>query len=156
MRHDLSNAPETNTWPSYRAAEFILERLSGFAKYPETEKGREVFIEALMTCADEAQARQVVNAFDEKFPTLKELREAIYSLKTRAENEALMGSLKEKWESEGATYDPDWAAQLAKEFADLCAKKAMDRKAREAEKSKQRMAETRKMMEEVENKPKTN
>ncbi len=107
MRHNLSDSNETTAWPSYRAADSLLERLSGFPKYPPTEKGREVFIETLMTCSNPAQAQQVVDSFDEAFPTLRELRDAVYSVKARAENEALMGSQKQKWEAEGYSYDPD-------------------------------------------------
>lgn len=82
MRNLKSNEPLT-TWPSFAKAAAVLARLSGFQGYPHDEAGREMFIEALMFAVSPEHARAVTNCFDEKFPTLREVKDAL--TRTRSE-----------------------------------------------------------------------
>lgn len=124
MRLNFSNDERNyGEWPSELLAEDLLDRLSGFPKYPQTSKGREVFVEALMQCESEQHARRTVDIFDEKFPTLRELRDAVSNTKTKPK-ETTQADLIAQWEAEGATFDPDWWAQALRDA--LEAKKRKD------------------------------
>lgn len=128
MRLNFSNDVNTTEWPSESLAESILERLSGFARYPQTPKGREIFIEALMGCESEQHARAAIQDFDERFPTLRELRDAVLKTKPKTQ-EPTPADLIEKWKSEGATFDPDWWPRTLREA--LAAKELKDAEDRE-------------------------
>lgn len=82
MKNFNPAASTQNTWPDFKTAGKILARLSGFRGYPEAE-GREVFIEALMQCVSAAHAKATLALFDEGFPTLREVRDAVS--RTRSE-----------------------------------------------------------------------
>ncbi len=69
-------------WPSFDRASAILVRLSGFHGYPHEEAGRELFIESLMQAVSPEHARAATSCFDEKFPTLRELRDAVSRTRT--------------------------------------------------------------------------
>ena len=82
MRNLKTSEPLT-TWPSFAKASAILARLSGFHGYPHEEAGRELFTEALMQAVSPEHARAATSCFDEQFPTLRELRDAVS--RTRSE-----------------------------------------------------------------------
>lgn len=70
-----------SVWPSFHQAESILARLSGFPRYPD-EKGREVFVETLMRAVSPEHARAALTLFDEEFPTLRQLKDAVSRTQT--------------------------------------------------------------------------
>lgn len=126
MKLDFSTGESAQEWPSAFRAEEILERLSGFPRYPQTPKGREIFIEALMKCDSANQATGVVALFDERFPTLRELRAAIDSAKQKNVNQANMET---EWRAQGYEYDPTWFERTLREV--LAGKAERDKQNRE-------------------------
>jgi hypothetical protein len=103
--HSFKQRALSVAWPDRNTAESILGRLEGFQGYPKSSRGLEIWIEALMTALTEQHARAAVGVFDEKFPTLKQLRDTLHNLRPRFETPV---NLIEQWKAEGAEYDPTW------------------------------------------------
>ena len=74
----------------------------------------------------EQHARAVIAVFDEKFPTLKQLRDAVHNLRPKFDKPV---DLIEKWKAEGAEYDPAWLPNAIREA--LAAKERKQSKERE-------------------------
>lgn len=95
----------------------LLRRLSGFKGYPRgNEAGEAVFIEAIQeVCVSVDHARALVDAFDENFPTLREMRDQALSIKARLEPPP---DLKKEWEAKYGPPDINFYKQLQKELAE--------------------------------------
>lgn len=110
--HSFRQAGPRASWPDQSIAESLLARLEGFQGYPKTSRGREVWIDALLMAVSEQHARAVIAVFDEKFPTLKRLRDVVNELRSKFEKPV---DLIEKWKAEGAEYDPAWLPNAIRE-----------------------------------------
>jgi hypothetical protein len=99
-------------WPDRNTAESILARLEGFQGYPKTSKGREIWVDALVMALSDRHAREAIAVFDEKFPTVRQLRDAVHNLRPRFEKPI---NLVEQWLADGSTYDPDFIRNAARE-----------------------------------------
>jgi hypothetical protein len=94
----------------------LLRRLSGFRGYPNGEAGEAVFIEAVQEfCISVDHARALVDAFDENFPTLRELRDQALNLKAKFDPPP---DLRKQWEAEYGPPDIEFYKRLQRELAE--------------------------------------
>lgn len=119
--HSFRDDQAQRAWPDFTIADEILERLSGFPKYPKEERGRAIFVEALLKCVCEDHARASLDVFDIEFPTLRALRDSIMKTKGRFTPPEI--DLIEKWKAEGAEYDPDWWPKQIREVLEAAKKR---------------------------------
>lgn len=72
-----SDPTPISAWPTERSAAEILELLSGYRDYPQTERGRKLFIRAIMQARSPEHAEAALGIIEGKFPTLGQMRDAI-------------------------------------------------------------------------------
>jgi len=123
--HSFKDKTTPAVWPDPTIALSILERLSGFIGYPKTPKGTEIFVEALLSATSEEHALAAVDVFDERFPTLRELRDSIFKARQKFEPPV---DLIEKWKADGATYDPDFVVRTIREVLDAAERREAEQR----------------------------
>lgn len=90
----------------------LVRKLSALAGYPRLADGESWAAEKLCeSVVSVDHARAVIDAFEERFPTLREIRDTADNLRPKFQKPS--ASEKEKWIAEGATYDPDWSREVA-------------------------------------------
>lgn len=80
-------------------AESLFRKLEGFDGYPKRGPGESYFIDAFqLACVSVGHAKAVIDSFDGKFPTLREIRDVAFNLKPKFESPG--PSQREQWEKE--------------------------------------------------------
>lgn len=95
----------------------MVRALSGLPGYPRLPEGEAWTADRLcgfVLSVDHARA--TLAAFEDHFPTLKELRDVADNLRERFA--APQPSEVDRWKAEGATFDPAWSEKLLSKLAD--------------------------------------
>jgi hypothetical protein len=93
----------------YTVAAAILGRLEGFRDYPRGGGARR-FVEALADASlSVAHANATVEMFDERFPTIREIRDVAFGLR---ETFVPKEPIEKQWEKEYGKPDPNWSRNL--------------------------------------------
>ncbi len=84
---DIAKQFKTDGLPlTFPVAQMILRKLSGFAGYPQEIGGENFMIDRFReVCVSVEHAEEIVMRFDEKFPTLRELRDTARGLRPQFE-----------------------------------------------------------------------
>jgi hypothetical protein len=100
-------------------AQSFIRQLSGFQGYPRTDEARARFAEVLCEVSLSVEhALAIIWAFEENFPTLKEIRDAAFNLRPKFEPKV---DQREQWEKEYGKPDPAWSARFAEKAAGMTA-----------------------------------
>jgi hypothetical protein len=103
-------APAASSPVTSLVAQSILRQLSGFRGYPQTKEGESHFVrEFQRVCLSVSHAEAIVKSFDSEFPTIKEIRDTAFTLRSKFEHQP---TEKEIWEKEFGTPDPEYSARI--------------------------------------------
>jgi hypothetical protein len=110
MKTPTPIAPAASSPVTSLVAQSILRQLSGFRGYPQTKEGEAHFVrEFQRVCLSVAHAEATVKSFDQDFPTIKEIRETAFTLRSKFQHQP---TEKEIWEKEFGTPDPEHSARV--------------------------------------------
>jgi hypothetical protein len=88
----------------------LFRKLSGFPGYPKSEQGEAHYIEAFQDASISVDhARAIIAVFDERMPTLREIRDAALNLRPRFEPQI---DQRTEWEKQYGKPDPNWSKNL--------------------------------------------
>lgn len=122
----------TNVQPT--VARSFLRQLSGFRGYPKDAEGEGRFVEALCEVSLSVEhALAIVWAFDENFPTIREIRDTAYNLRAKFERKP---DQTKEWEAKYGKPDPAFSERIINTAMGATALDPAKRKALHVEESR--------------------
>lgn len=96
-------------------AKSFLRQLSGFRGYPKDDEAQGRFIEVLCEVSLSVEhALAIIWAFDENFPTIREIRDTAYNLRSKFDPKL---DQRAEWESKYGKPDTGWSERFAERAA---------------------------------------
>ena len=109
-------------------AKSFLRQLSGFRGYPKDDEAQGRFIEVLCEVSLSVEhALAIIWAFDENFPTIREIRDTAYNLRSKFEPKV---DQKAEWEAKYGKPDPGWSERFQARAAAAVPSPGIDPEAR--------------------------
>lgn len=94
----------------FSVARVLFEALSGYRGYPKPGPGLDHFIEAFQSSVvSVAHARAVIASFDGNMPTIREIKDSAFNLRSKFETTV---DQRKQWEAEYGKPDPMWSENL--------------------------------------------
>src|ERR1017187_7085305 len=92
-------------------AQALFEQLSGFRGFPKPGLGKDRFIQVFQQSVISVDhARAVIATFDDQMPTLREIRDTAYTLRSKFEPPI---DQRGQWEKEYGPPDLEWSQRFA-------------------------------------------
>jgi hypothetical protein len=94
----------------FSVAKVLFESLSGFRGYPKPGPGLDHFVEAFQSSVvSVAHARAVIASFDGDMPTIREIKDQAFNLRSQFETTV---DQRKEWEAKYGPPDPMWSGRF--------------------------------------------
>lgn len=99
----------------FSVAKALFQSLSGFRGYPKPGAGEDHFVEAFQgSVISVAHARAVIASFDGEMPTIREIKDQAFTLRSQFETTV---DKRKEWEAKYGPPDPAWSRALVQSIA---------------------------------------